>query len=114
MRISDWSSDVCSSDLADDLVDRAQDQTRPRRHGSGREIFLTSCRPGARELRRPFEHRRTTWNASNITPALRVGRTFIRSEERRLGQELVSKCSSRCWPYHSQKKTKKQKSRKAY
>src|SRR3546814_3671967 len=95
MRISDWSSDVCSSDLrpvgrgnfllrressrlfaqghsdgsrqrgagdggsgacgdADDLVDRAQDQTRPRRHGSGREIFLTSCRPGARE--RSEEH----------------------------------------------------------
>ena len=55
---------------ADDLVDRAQDQTRPRRHFSGREIFLTSCRPGARKLRRSFEHSRATWNASYITPIL--------------------------------------------
>ncbi|MDK5082908.1 hypothetical protein, partial [Pseudomonas aeruginosa] len=35
---------------ADDLVDRPQDKTRPQRHGGGREIFLTSCRPGARTL----------------------------------------------------------------
>src|SRR3546814_11114806 len=29
-----------------------------------------------------------------------VGRGFDRSEERRLGQECVSTCRSRCWPYH--------------
>src|SRR3546814_18619036 len=29
----------------------------------------------------------------------------IRSEERRVGQECVSKCRSRCFPYHQHKKT---------
>ena len=57
------------------------------RHAHGdtaaEEIFLKSCRPGARELRRSFEHRRTPWNASNITPALMVGRTFISMNPRR-------------------------------
>src|SRR3546814_11409950 len=36
----------------------------------------------------------------------------VRSEERRVGQECVSTCSSRWSPYHSKKKTLKQKTRK--
>src|SRR3546814_14989618 len=32
-----------------------------------------------------------------------------RSEERRVGKECVSTCKARWWPYHSQKKTRKQR-----
>src|SRR3546814_8712290 len=44
MRISDWSSDVCSSDLAGSAE-------RPRRGGGGRTVSRTQCsRPSSRRL----------------------------------------------------------------
>src|SRR3546814_2159653 len=75
MRISDWSSDVCSSDL---LL---------RSSGSA------SCsRPGRRTAGRSSEMRRA------IAGGGADGRE--RSEERRVGNECVSKCRSRWSPYH--------------
>src|SRR3546814_14598655 len=95
MRISDWSSDVCSSDLqAIEMVemiqmpeeqalhdnagdtdnDRRQDQRAPVRH---------AC---------PFEQHPGDEGAHH------------RSEERRVGKECVSTCRSRCSPYHLKKK----------
>src|SRR3546814_1030228 len=74
MRISDWSSDVCSSDL------RGNDPHRERRP-FGRIA-------GAR--RRPISGPR--WRG---VPARRD-----RSEERRVGKECVSTCRSRWSPYH--------------
>src|SRR3546814_20892361 len=81
MRISDWSSDVCSSDLA-----------WPRLH-------FPACpdQPGvARCGRRPRGQR---------VSVLRVaeGRDR-RSEERRVGKECVSTCRSRWSPYHLKNK----------
>src|SRR3546814_10544411 len=74
LRISDWSSDVCSSDLHG--ADRGRRRARPHpRHG-----------PGARD-----DHR--------LHPAL-----LLRSEERRGGKECVSTCRSRWSPYHEKKK----------
>src|SRR3546814_17284765 len=82
MRISDWSSDVCSSDLRGEghlhLWPR-------RRHGYRR------YRAGARRQRkRTPEHEHRT-----------------RSEERRVGKECVSTCRSRWSPYHYKKKKQK-------
>src|SRR3546814_2764572 len=82
MRISDWSSDVCSSDLHA-FVDRAADRHHlaDRFHGRGQK------RLRALEL-----FKRKTRN---------LGDDIIdRSEERRVGKECVSTCRSRWSPYH--------------
>src|SRR3546814_8904367 len=73
MRISDWSSDVCSSDLDSGLFLRedAQQQYLRQRH--------------QRAAREPPEHAKQHQR---------------RSEERRVGKECVSTCRSRWSPYH--------------
>src|SRR3546814_3093153 len=72
MRISDWSSDVCSSDLP---------------VGIGDEQVDTDRRPARQRCpaRRVTRQRRSTQR---------------RSEERRVGKECVSTCRSRWSPYH--------------
>src|SRR3546814_9774662 len=82
MRISDWSSDVCSSDLAseqppqqDDGNDEADDRDNP--------VFL---KPN-----------------HDLLPMLRIAYSAVRtwrSEESRVGKECVSTCRSRWSPYH--------------
>src|SRR3546814_2111699 len=93
MRISDWSSDVCSSDLrpsgpgavADGRRHRvpvAQPGYRGRHMAEAGEVeggFLTDCDCLA--------------GAAEAAPARR-------SEERRVGKECVSTCRSRWSPYH--------------
>src|SRR3546814_4357998 len=81
MRISDWSSDVCSSDLPflqiGDLDPRSGVRHgRILRRGMARREFL------ALEL-------------DPVAPAAQR-----RSEERRVGKECVSTCRSRWSPYH--------------
>src|SRR3546814_1323673 len=73
MRISDWSSDVCSSDL---------DVAR-----------LESADPGHRVPHLAFQP-----DAMDDTPVLPVSE--VGSEERRVGKECVSTCRSRWSPYH--------------
>src|SRR3546814_19358235 len=93
MRISDWSSDVCSSDLP----------SCPWRHdplGSGirRSLFFPNPRNPAARLGRPGLGARRRSNHH--------GRPcFRRSEERRVGKECVSTCRSRWSPLHK-KRTK--------
>src|SRR3546814_13104732 len=100
MRISDWSSDVCSSDLihADRIAQhmnnlyvrwcRENGQT-PKDH------YAFKCMGGANN------------GADMIEPMRGSGeRAFIaRSEERRVGKECVSTCRSRWSPYYYKKKT---------
>src|SRR3546814_10929113 len=105
MRISDWSSDVCSSDLGEDR-DQAKDQARNDRADllTAFHLFLqsfgagdrnrTSCRPAA-------------GNPEGRACAGTRGRAPFgcpRSEERRVGKECVSTCRSRWSPYHKKKK----------
>src|SRR3546814_8504452 len=90
MRISDWSSDVCSSDL----------RFRPQ------AVIVAECgkdRSFALRLRLPGDH------AVNIERDQRADRdqreradegVEVRSEESRLGKECVSTCRSRWPPYH--------------
>src|SRR3546814_5013007 len=82
MRISDWSSDVCSSDLPfDDLVED---------EGGGGDQQAEA------EVGR-------TWaaHAAVNTVSQRLHKLpSARSEERRVGKECVSTCRSRWSPYH--------------
>src|SRR3546814_7859368 len=89
MRISDWSSDVCSSDLRGASARRARaahllsaDLERAA-EGDGDLSLRARARPGGGE--RTF---------------IRAGRPAARSEERRVGNECVSTCRSRWSPYH--------------
>src|SRR3546814_15031897 len=99
MRISDWSSDVCSSDLVTRtrLCAGADNRpsSRPARHCGenlyrGRSFRVNCCRTTQ------FHSRHTTRKWLNQTSRLR-------SEERRVGKECVSTCRSRWSPYHSKK-----------
>src|SRR3546814_15132199 len=100
MRISDWSSDVCSSDL------------------TLKEIKTTSIRSG-NELKKKVERGRNRlyafqhddggwgwWKNDETDPfmtayvidGLTLEKKAGRSEERRVGKECVSTCKSRWWP----------------
>src|SRR3546814_7748018 len=85
LRISDWSSDVCSSDLEITLVD--QPPVASHHHGMGVGLF-----PG-------LEARADGTEQGGIE-ALALRRSngpavLQRSEERRVGKEGVSTCRSR-------------------
>src|SRR3546814_19863213 len=101
MRISDWSSDVCSSDLPD------TDNGHSRQSGN----------PGAGPSRAGYplggDDEVKEWSIFMkvlITEYLRINldtekwECRRRSEERRVGQECVSTCRSRGSPSHKQKK----------
>src|SRR3546814_2008835 len=81
MRISDWSSDVCSSDLASGEVRGGLALTEPDAGTDLQGIRMTAKRDG---------------NGYVINGT----KTWIRSEERRVGKECVSTCRSRWSPYH--------------
>src|SRR3546814_20544890 len=85
MRISDWSSDVCSSDLTACLWCRTGTMPKPT------TALSSQMRAGRSRLTRS-----STGNCRR--------RGFSRSEERRVGNECISTCRSRWSPYHSQNK----------
>src|SRR3546814_4808408 len=82
MRISDWSSDVCSSDLpggerrhVGDQNQQQEEDAEPRQRGPD------------------HLHHRHAGDAGG-------DEEVERSEERRVGKECVSTCRSRWSPYH--------------
>src|SRR3546814_16348582 len=109
MRISDWSSDVCSSDLI--------------RH-EGRASAFAGVAGGAGELAEHHPGRMAddigVLELGEVVLVVVIGRAVtaslggrvghahrpdflprvFRSEERRVGKECVSTCSSRWMPYH--------------
>src|SRR3546814_16177351 len=99
MRISDWSSDVCSSDLGDHgLVARSDDALRRAR----------TQQPGCLCARELHAYRRAVERSGPqiFRPRrARVGPAALRSEERRVGKECVSTCKSRWSPSLSKKRT---------
>src|SRR3546814_18137075 len=96
MRISDWSSDVCSSDLVGNHRLATGDVDARMVEG----VFQAHAEVGQEggELR----HRR-----HDLAPA-RSAEHVARSEERRVGNECVSTCRSRWSPYNEKKKEKRQ------
>src|SRR3546814_9224720 len=96
MRISDWSSDVCSSDLlAADPARLGQPGRRPRRHPQERTRHQL---PGDEVPGCAMGHEDGLWRE----PEARLRPE--RSEERRVGKECVSTCRSRWSPYHYKNK----------
>src|SRR3546814_16614089 len=110
MRISDWSSDVCSSDL---IADRRVGVER-RRHGRSQQ------RGNCQESEKGLTHFQTSLENQdhrssltacrpNLRPCPEIELTnFVmpdRSEERSVGTECVRTCRSRWSPYHEKKKT---------
>src|SRR3546814_8776154 len=120
MRISDWSSDVCSSDLSGDelhlsnvlfnLLDNAIKYSNEnpditiKTKSSGKQIHITVADKGIGmsrdQLSKIFDqfYRIPTGNRHDV-------KGFgLRSEERRVGKECVSTCRSRRSPCHEKKK----------
>src|SRR3546814_16957462 len=102
MRISDWSSDVCSSDLFDtiSLVLRWQlwdsgSRSAQRHHAAAQRAELEMRRE---DLQRRLELARRAASEDLATALRAVGR----SAERRVGNECVSTGRSRWSPYHKQ------------
>src|SRR3546814_9660002 len=90
MRISDWSSDVCSSDLlADDGLGHPLEGLGVA--GDLRQVFPPQ------PLGRKLDRRERVLDLVGDPPR-DVGPS--RSEERRVGKECVSTCRSRWSPYH--------------
>src|SRR3546814_21123345 len=102
MRISDWSSDVCSSDLAlpepqellvqvvaGDLVER------PERLVHQEEIGLEAERAGDRDA---LLHAARELPGKLLLEAAEVHQLQVRSEERRVEKECVITCRSRWSP----------------
>src|SRR3546814_18181978 len=113
MRISDWSSDVCSSDLAfgrGELVDRALHVDQRFQLRDAVEMSVDNAAPCRGVVVEPLAH-------VGIIPALGgsrvvggdgVGASFVplfgglgvnrfRSEERRVGTECGSRCGLQWW-----------------
>src|SRR3546814_8160825 len=82
MRISDWSSDVCSSDLPRHFERQPQGQSRSHGRGIVDTVGRVDEGPG------------------HSCPCQLRDRRFGRSEERRVGKECVSTCRYRWSPYH--------------
>src|SRR3546814_11101965 len=104
MRISDWSSDVCSSDLYD--VEHTGTGASGTKFDGGIDLKL---RRGAEYVLVEAKH----WNAFQVPHnvvhqllGVMVNQGATRSEERRVGKECVSTFSFRWSPY-PQKKNKK-------
>src|SRR3546814_13728138 len=105
MRISDWSSDVCSSDLGNLFCFNVAD---------GKVLW-------SKDLKEAYKTRAALWGyashpliegdklicvvGTDVAHAAAFDKQtgeeiWRRSEERRVGKECVSTCRSRWWPYH--------------
>src|SRR3546814_11382334 len=98
MRISDWSSDVCSSDLVGFGADRENLRALlPHR--------LADARVDQRRF--PAEVRADEQAHVGVLglgyPRVEIDRRQARSEERRVGKECVSTCRSRWSPSYYKK-----------
>src|SRR3546814_13955105 len=98
MRISDWISDVCSSDLpSQPLLGNCRFRMRCR---APHRLHWNKCAPGS-GLTQPA----SVVDAKRRVPA-------HRSEERRVGKECDSTCRSRWSPSHSQKYNRRRPAKK--
>src|SRR3546814_21039621 len=124
MRISDWSSDVCSSDLQDAIANGQPDPQYAAYLEEGNDVggidvgYLVSTAevgagiPRVQVLGVTQEGKATNWiepdgdaRLLNDSPPLLLQAQVNSTEERRVGKECVSKCRSR-WSLYTEKKKK--------
>src|SRR3546814_13051002 len=105
MRISDWSSDVCSSDLAGYRISKHYSLVT-QEHGHGLEpayrhklAILTAWRRDGMQYRphAPFSSVTAGAYPWQLVQPRQCSPDLIRSEERRVGKECVSTCRFRWW-----------------
>src|SRR3546814_20808620 len=100
MRISDWSSDVCSSDLFGHRVYHNYD---PRARVMQRTCHEVLDELGIHDdplLKVAMELEHIALNEEYFIEKKLYPNVDFRSEERREGEECVSTCRSRWSPYH--------------
>src|SRR3546814_2286677 len=119
MRISDWSSDVCSSDLVPcndhthDLVGAFQNGMDPQVAPEAFDWIILKIAIASMKLKRTVDYRRTRVRCEPLghggeTDLVRGIFRYLdgcrvqqgRSEERRVGQGCVGTCRSRWSPYN--------------
>src|SRR3546814_11054216 len=105
MRISDWSSDVCSSDLV--AIQATRDRNRQEQIDGRQHLIPGGCEveTGSNRLfggtAVPFILARARCITLGVEQRLTTAHVRIgRSEERRVGKECVCPGRSRWWPYH--------------
>src|SRR3546814_4350271 len=110
MRISDWSSDVCSSDLVQRVTLLFNDENQVAigetlanirqvtgtlvANRSQMDQVLANGAAAAEQIRS------MSAEFQALATDLRAQTRTVRSEERRVGKECVSTCRSRWSPYH--------------
>src|SRR3546814_11011933 len=106
MRISDWSSDVCSSDLPPVLTAPGERMLQPVGVVAGRVVLARMGAAALGAVARRFhghlglEHQVVQFQRLDqvgVPDQRAVG--HLRSEERRVGTECVSTCRYRWCPY---------------
>src|SRR3546814_2868768 len=96
MRISDWSSDVCSSDLDKDPAVRLASIAAA---GDAGVPFTSGILIGIGETR--AERIESLLALRDLSDRYgHIQEIIVRSDERRVGSECVSTCRSRWSPYH--------------
>src|SRR3546814_18649104 len=98
MRISDWSSDVCSSDFGKTprgATVRFQRSLYNKQNGATRPLDNKIA-----TIAFTYKQNLEMDDQSRVENPLGFWVTSYRSEERRVGKECVSTCRSRWSPYH--------------
>src|SRR3546814_14079576 len=109
MRISDWSSDVCSSDLCRFRSNGASVSATMVRHGYAVDYRRHSGLAYARFMKEAADEKRGLWSVNYEAmrnQAIERGQlpNSCRSEEHRVGKECVSTFRSRWSPVHQKNK----------
>src|SRR3546814_20847962 len=114
MRISDWSSDVCSSDL--DVCSARQPEREASRYQRHHQIargnpfrdqwfHVSTAQHSFNVPGMALTHLRIAQN-QRIAQQLVQGDALVRSEERRVGKEGVGRGGAGRWPEDQKKKIK--------
>src|SRR3546814_17326934 len=105
MRISDWSSDVCSSDLfvgAGETVCRQATWWQGKALANGHQVHARIYAQIAHAAEDPQPETYTD-DIAVVTGAGKGSIAEARSEERRVGEECVGTCRHRWAPEHEKK-----------
>src|SRR3546814_15856847 len=117
MRISDWSSDVCSSDLIREAYPDVLSISGPQDYASVMSAVHTALPPkrnkfidivpdtGVKLTPKHYAYLKISEGCNHrcsfcIIPSMRGNLVSRSSQERRVGQECVRTCSSRWLPLH--------------
>src|SRR3546814_9760835 len=102
MRISDWSSDVCSSDLRLQVPFEEAAALKPQRvtlsNGKTIDLKLPPGIESGRQMRLSGQGEAGPGGNGDALVTIEIAPHRFRSEERRVGKECVSTCRSRWSP----------------